>query len=117
MTTKKELKQQYKEMKTPMGVFMVRNNENGKAYIGVSKDTTNIINRFRFQLKLGSHMVREMQKDWKEYGESSFSFEVLENLRYDDKDPHKDYTEDLEILKMIWLEKLDQLNITGLYIK
>lgn len=107
MKTKKEMKQVYKEMKTPMGVLAIKNKTNGKIFIDVSTDTKSMINRHRFQLKAGMHRVKELQQEWKEYGEEAFVFEVLEQLKYDEKEERTDYQEELEILKMIWLEKLN----------
>ncbi len=107
MDTKKELKQKYKEMKPPMGVFIIKNNINGKTFVGVDKDTKSIINRFKFQLQWGGHPIKELQQDWKKFGEDAFTIKVLELLEYDEKEEKTDYSEELEILKMIWLEKLN----------
>ena len=56
-----------------------------------------------------------MQRDWKQYGEEAFEFKVLEYLKYDEKDDKSDYGEELEILKMMWLEKLNVGKETYLY--
>ncbi len=117
MERKKEMKQRYKEMKTPMGVFIIKNNMNGKAFIDVSKDTKSILNRDRFVLKMGMHRIKELQQDWKEYGEEAFVFDVLEYLPYDEKEEKKDYSEELEIMKMLWLEKLMENEGIELYKK
>ncbi len=108
METKKELKQKYKEMKKPMGIFIIKNNVNGKIFINGVTDVISTLNRHRFELKLGSHKIKELQKDWKEYGEGSFTLEVLEQLAYDKDEEKTDYHIELEILKMIWLEKLNE---------
>lgn len=108
MDTRKELKLKYKEMKTPMGAIIIKNNINGKVFIDVSKDTKSIINRHRFQLKSGIHKIKELQMDWNGYGEEAFSIEVLEELKYDEKEEKADYTEELEIMKMIWTERLEE---------
>lgn len=117
MKSKKELKQQYKEMKTPMGAFMIKNNSNGKAFIDISTDTKSILNRYRFQLEMGGHRLKELQNDWNEYGTEAFTFEVLEELPYDKKEEKTDYSEELEILKMMWLEKIKEKGVTSLYEK
>lgn len=108
MDTKKELKLKYKEMKTPMGAIIIKNNINGKVFIDVNKDTKSIINRHRFQLKTGTHKMKELQMDWNEYGEEAFSFDVLEELKYGEKEEKADYTEELEIMKMIWAERIKE---------
>lgn len=113
----KELKQLYKEMKPPMGAYIIRNTVNGKSFMNVSKDIKSTFNSYRFQLKMGSLMIRELQKDWKEYGEEAFEFEVLEELEYDEKGEKTDYSEELEIMKMIWLERLSENKTLQLYKK
>lgn len=114
---RKELKQKYMQMKPPMGAYIIKNSINGKALMGVSKDIKSTFNSYRFQLKMGSHMKKELQKDWKEYGEEAFDFEVLEYLEYDKKGEKTDYSEELEIMKMIWMEKLNQNESIHLYKK
>lgn len=105
-------------MKTPMGVFMIKNKENGKIFLDVNADTKNILNRYKFELSLGSCKIIELQKEFKKYGEDSFSFEVLEELEYDEKDDgSKDYSDDLEILKMVWIDKLDKEGLINFYLK
>ena len=117
MESKKELKQKYKEMKTPMGIIMIKNTVNGKVFIDSNSDTKSIINRHRFQLKAGSHRIKELQQDWKEYGEAVFTFEVLEELSYDEKEENKDYGEELEIMKLIWIDMLSKNDPAMIYKK
>ncbi len=112
----RELKEIYKEMKTPMGVFSIRNRINNRAFVDVNKDMKSIINRYRFQLEMGMNPIKELQQDWKEYGSEAFDFEVLEELKYDEKE-ETDYSEELEIMKMIWLEKLSKDGPIELYRK
>lgn len=107
---RQRLKQAYKEMKPPMGAFMIRNTQSGKAFMDVSKDLKSIINRHRFQLKSGAHPVKELQKEWNQYGDQAFVFEVLAHLEYNEKAEQTDYSEELAIMKMIWMEKLAQDN-------
>jgi len=38
----------------------------------------------------------------------TFIIEILEKLKYDKDEPDNDYSEDLELLKIIWEEKLLQ---------
>lgn len=102
---KKEIRKEYKQTLQPMGVYQIKNLINGKIFIGSSKNLPGKINSQRFQLNLGSHMNAELQKDYAELGEANFLFEVLDYLEpKDDKD--YDYTEDLEVLKEMWIEKL-----------
>ncbi|TJX15172.1 GIY-YIG nuclease family protein [Tissierella creatinini] len=110
MDRKKELKEQYKQMKPDMGIFTVRSNISNKAYLGISQNLNGYINRTLFQLKLGSHPNMELQKDWKEYGADNFTVEIIEILEYDKDESKTDYSEELAVLKMIWEEKLVKEN-------
>ena len=105
MDKRKELKQKYKEMDKPMGIIQVKNNLNGKVFISSTANLKGKINSQRFQLEMGSHKNAELQMEWNRFGEENFSFEVLEVL-----DPVKDtehnYSEDLEVLEEMWLERL-----------
>ncbi len=111
MDRKKELKEQYKQMKPDMGIFVIRSNSNNKCYIEGTQDLKSKINRTKFQLEFGSFANKELQKEWKEYGGPSFTIEVLENLKYDKDESKTDYSEDLALLQMIWEEKLSQEGI------
>jgi len=108
MATKKELKERYKEMKTPMGVIIIRNKVNGKVFLDVTTDTRSLINRYKFQLQMGVHRIKSLQREWREYGENSFDFKVLQELEYDENNQKEDYSEELEIMKLIWSERLSK---------
>lgn len=60
-------------------------------------------------------MIKELNNDWKKYGEKTFTFEVLELIKHDDNKTEKDYLEELDILEMIWLEKLKEDNTYEIY--
>lgn len=110
MDRKKELISQYKQMRPPMGIFIVRSQVNDKCYIEVTQNLRASINGTKFKLGAGNHINRELQKEWKEFGEDHFTIEILENLEYDKDESKTDYREDLAILKMIWEEKLADKN-------
>jgi group I intron endonuclease len=109
---RKEIKRKYKQTSPPMGVYQIRNQVNGKIYIGSSKNLTGIFNRYKFQLKNGSHMNSELQKEFSQFGEESFCFEVLDNLKIQD-DPLYNYDDDLKTLEELWLEKLQPYDEKG----
>ena len=69
MKTKKELKEEYKQPKTPMGVFQIKNIKNKKVRIDKSIDMESKWNRHKMELKFGNHRNRNFQKEWNEYGE------------------------------------------------
>ncbi|MBN2614892.1 MAG: GIY-YIG nuclease family protein [Bacteroidales bacterium] len=85
MKTKKELKNKYKQMKFPMGVFQIRNLSNDKVLIDNSTDMVSKWNRHQMELKFGSHKNQDLQKDWNNTGTDNFVFEVLSELKPDEK--------------------------------
>jgi len=103
---RKELIEQYKRMKPDMGIFRVRLKDGGKCLLETSHNLKGKMNSTRFQLELGSHPNKELQRDWNRFGPDRFEFEVLELLPYSKDESKTDYTEELAILKQIWEEKL-----------
>jgi hypothetical protein len=95
-----------------MGLYQIKNLINGKIFIGGAKNLPGKINGQKFQLNLGSHMNAELQKDYTELGEANFLFEVLDYLE-PKEDSNYNYTEDLEVLKEMWIEKLSTKKPNG----
>jgi hypothetical protein len=112
MINKKEIKKQYKQTLTPMGIFQIKNLVNGKIFIGSSKNLPGSINKHKFALKLNSSVIPDMQKDYNQVGEENFTFEVIDTLS-PKEDPAYDYTNDLLVLEELWLEKLSPYNERG----
>ena len=99
-----EAKKEYKQAKRPMGVYRIRNTQNGKSYVGYSIDLHARINRQKAELKFGSHRNSQLLGEWKSFGESSFEFEVLDELELDENS------------KEVWVVKVghrkDNLSLT-----
>lgn len=106
MDRKKELKQQYKLMKPRMGLFMVRCRTNNKCYLHATQDLRGVMNGAKVRLASGGHPYRELQKEYTELGADQFTIEILEELEYNHDETKTDYSDELEILKMLWEEKL-----------
>lgn len=102
---KKEIKREYRQRAPDMGIFQIRNLENGKVRIGRAMDLNGKLNSERFQLKNNLHMNRELQRDYNELGETRFAFEVLDRLRPRESPGH-DPGRELKELEDLWLEKL-----------
>ena len=88
-----------------MGVYVVRNLVNGLALIGSSVNIPGMLNRQRFQLEMGGHANRALQKEWDALGASSFVFETLDTLS-PPADPDYVPSEDLMMLEDMWLDRL-----------
>lgn len=111
MNRRKELVEQYKQMKPDMGIFWIRSKSSQRCYIETAQDIKSKINRTKFQLEAGLHPNQELQQEWKQFGEANFIIEVLEKLKYDKDESKTDYSEELQILKMEWEEKLAKSDI------
>ncbi|WP_299256315.1 GIY-YIG nuclease family protein [uncultured Aquimarina sp.] len=111
MKTKKELKEEYKQMKIPMGVFQIKNIKNNKILIDHSIDMESKWNRHKMELKFGNHRSRSFQKDWNEYGEENFAFDVLSELKKKEKE-NINYNKELKTLQKMITE---ELNIESIY--
>lgn len=109
---KKLLKNEYKQTSRPMGVFLIRNMVTDKVFVGVSLDLNGIINRHKFQLKMGVHPNARLQADWNNLGSDKFAFEILDEIN-PRENSHVDYREELAFLEKLWLEKLQPYDERG----
>ncbi|GAB1429945.1 GIY-YIG nuclease family protein [Ignavibacteria bacterium] len=106
MKTKKDLKEEYKQIKPRMGVFQIRNTSSGKIFIGSSINLDAMRNRCKMQLDWGNHPNAELQRDWKETGEAGFVFEVISDLKYRADDMNNDYKQEIKLLEKMVLENM-----------
>ena len=112
MKTKKELKEEYKHMKFPMGVFQIRNTVNGKIFVDSSTNMNAKWNRNKLQLSVGNHPNKELQKDWNEFGEKAFEFEVIEELKHNDK-KDIDYKKEVALLEEMLMDEMQPFGERG----
>ena len=110
--SRKELNREYKERVKPAGVYQVKNIATGKILLGSSLNLGGPLNRHKFMLKIGSHTNKALQKDWDELGPDQFVFEILEEVKRKD-DPSFNLKDELTLLEMIWLEKLQPFGECG----
>lgn len=95
-----------------MGVFLIRNTANDKAFVDSSTNIPGKINRHKFSLNASVHRSKALQADWNEFGETAFVFETLEPVE-PRQDMNYDYASDLETLEDHWLEKLEPYGENG----
>ena len=110
--SRRELNREYTERVKPAGVYQVKNLTNGKVILGSSLNLEGPLNRHKFMLKIGSHLNKDLQKDWDELGAEKFAFEILEQVQVKD-DPNFNLKDELTLLEMIWLEKLQPFGERG----
>jgi hypothetical protein len=112
MKDRAQLKREYKENSPPMGIFAIRNKINQKMFLVSCLNLTGIMNRHRLELQMGSHRNKDLLKEWKEFGEDNFAFEVLDRL-----EPREgiqgDYKGEIKVLEKMWLDKLQPYGEKG----
>jgi group I intron endonuclease len=112
MKTRKELKEEYKQMKFRMGVFQIRNSINGKIFIGSSLDLNAAWNSHKFRLDFGMHENYELQKDWKELGPENFIYEILDEIKQSEDKPI-DYKKEIKTLEEMIIAELQPFENKG----
>jgi hypothetical protein len=64
------------------------------------------MNSTKVKLASNFYPFRELQADWKLYGEEAFEVVILEELPYTKEDLNETYEDELEILRLMWEDKL-----------
>lgn len=114
--SRKELKEAYKNIKFPMGVFQIRNTANGKIYVESSPNLDKIWNRHRVQLEMGSHLNLGLQRDWNELGPSYFVFEILAEI--EPKEGHdQENRREIKLLEKMYMEELQPYDEKGYHLR
>ncbi|MCC7155448.1 MAG: GIY-YIG nuclease family protein [Bryobacterales bacterium] len=108
-TDKREARRQYKERKTPKGIFAVRCASTGQVWTGSSTHLDSEQNSLWFQLEKGHHLNPGLDAAWKEHGRPAFSYEVLETL--DDDLPPLAVNDTLKRRLAHWREALGALKV------
>ncbi len=83
----------------------MKNTTNGKILLGSSLNLEGPLNRHKFMLKIGSHTNKTLQMIGTNWVPMSFVFEILEEIKTKE-DPNFNLQDELTLLEMIWLEKL-----------
>ena len=109
---KKQLKKDYLRSPRPMGVFLIRNNQSDKVFLGSSLDLRGAINRHKFQLQNRTHPNKSLQADWDQFGSNGFAFEIVDEIA-PREGKESDYRKELDFLEELWLEKLQPFGERG----
>jgi hypothetical protein len=107
---RKELQEEYRQIKIYMGVVQIKNNKNGKIFIAAYPNLKNKWLTLQGQLKMGMYPNLQLQSDWKELGPEAFSYEVLEEK---DTEDITDMKWELKQIIKPWLEKLQPYGDRG----
>jgi hypothetical protein len=102
---RKEAIRQYKERKTPLGIFAIRCNVTNGVWVDASRNLEAAKNSNWFQLGVGSHRTKSLQQEWNTHGEAAFSYEILETLP---EDVHPlEIKDTLEARRKHWIGQLN----------
>jgi hypothetical protein len=103
--TKKELKEQYKNRICIGGIYCVKCTESSKRLLRSTIDLKGSKNRFEFSLLINVCPEKSLIEDWKLYGASSFTFEILEEITKKETQSEKEFADDVATLLEIWSER------------
>jgi group I intron endonuclease len=112
MSKHADLKRAYKEAEPEAGIYQIRNTVSGKVLVGSSANLHGPLNRHRFMLKFGSHQNQALQRDYNQFGEEAFVFEVVEVLKRRD-DPDFSVELELSALEQRWVDRVQPFGELG----
>ena len=115
MINKKQIKEDYKSKRQPVGIFAVHNLHDNKMFIGTSKDLPSVLKRFEFTLNMGSFPFQNLIDDYKKLGENNFAIKILDELEVKDESD-REIDKELEALEEMWIDKLKKEGV-GFYNK
>jgi len=104
-STKKDLKEQYKNRKITGGIFCIKCQGNDRMWIRATRDLEGQKNRYNFFITTDTCPEPAMQTDWKLFGATSFSFEILEEIERKETQSEREFADDIGLLLEIWNEK------------
>ncbi|MEE1071657.1 MAG: GIY-YIG nuclease family protein [Cellulosilyticum sp.] len=74
-----------------IGIYKITNTVDNRSYIGQSKDIKLRFRKHRYRLNKGIHHNCFLQRAWDKYGESFFTFEVVEECLEEELDLKETY--------------------------
>ena len=107
---RKQLVEEFKQIKTYMGIIQITNKLSGRIYVASYPNLKNKWSTLQMQLDLGRFANARLQQEWKEFGADAFTFEVLEQKETDQVTDMR--WEQKQLLKP-WLEKLQPFDDRG----
>lgn len=87
-------------------IYSIKNNINKHIYIGSTNHYRRRYHQHVDALKQGNHYIQSLQKDWNEYSEGAFTFEIIETL---------ECTNDLIEREIYWTNEISKGDLTLLY--
>ena len=116
MKSKKAIKDRFKEIKLKIGVFQIKNTLNDKILIESSTDLVSIWNKYTFQLNGGLHQNSSLQKEWIEFGQENFTYDILSEIKQDESKTI-DYRKEAKLLAKLFIDEMQPFDDRGYNIK
>ncbi|WP_379136390.1 GIY-YIG nuclease family protein [Paenibacillus sp. sgz500958] len=115
---RKEISYNYAHSHRQMGAYRLLNTVNGKSFVGTALNLEGVWNKHKFMLDINNHNNKELQEDWKKYGEASFQFEILEEIKPEEEfiqNPSEQgkYRKMMPDLESKWMEQLSPYGERG----
>lgn len=70
----------YRQRKVEAGIYAIRCSASDEVWTGAATDVTTIRNRVWFTLRQGANPHRSLQEAWRQHGEETFSFEIVDSF-------------------------------------
>lgn len=106
--SRKALKEQYKNREVMGGVYRIKCSGLKTEWLRATTDMKGAMNRYQFMFTSGTCPEPCMAEAWKQYGPGSFSFEVVEELQKKETQTDREFSDDVNTLLDLWLEKSNQ---------
>ncbi|AIF52943.1 GIY-YIG nuclease family protein [Pelosinus sp. UFO1] len=103
--SKKDLKEQYKNRVIIGGVYCVRCSGADNLWLRATTDIQGSKNRFAFSVSTNSCPEMCMSESWKQFGATTFSFEILEKIEKKETQTTREFSDDVNTLLELWIEK------------
>lgn len=102
---KKQIISDYKSKRAVGGVYAIVCSGNQRRCVKASPDIGGIKNRYQFAMAIKGCPDPVFRKEWEAYGSESFSLHILEELEMKEDQSAREFAEELELLRDLWLEK------------
>jgi len=103
--SKKDLKEQYKNRVITGGVYCVKCSGTDHLWLRATTDMQGSKNRFAFSVSTNSCPEMCMIEAWKQFGATTFSFEILEKIEKKETQTTREFSDDVNTLLELWNEK------------
>ena len=106
---RRELRAQYESTRPGAGVYLIRNNRNGRAMLGSTSNLASLRNKLAFAraTDMPGALDLRLRGAISEFGIDAFSLEVLDVLDTKPEMTAAEILDDLAVIEKLWREKLD----------